>query len=110
MGVYIDMEMPESCGDCRLCSGIADTDCGPCAWCDVDRKTRVADTRQDCPLVEVPPHGRLIDADAFIREIDKEVAKFVAINQYDSGLRTGYRASKQAIQLLPTIIPAEEGD
>ena len=68
MSVLINMEMPPSCGACRFCAGIADTDCGPCAWCDVDGKGRVADTRQDCPLVPVPPHGRLIIKDGEIIE------------------------------------------
>lgn len=53
------------------------------------------------------PRGRLIDADELARKIDEEVAEFVAMNEYDSGLRAGYRASKKAIQLLPTIIEAE---
>lgn len=57
--------------------------------------------------VPIPAHGRLIDADELIRKIDEEVAKFVALNEYDSGLRTGYRASKKTIQLLPTIFPAD---
>ena len=60
------------------------------------------------PLVPVPPHGRLIDADALTRKIVEECEKFDAMNQYDSGLRAGYRASTKAIRLAPTIIPAAE--
>lgn len=105
MGVYIKMEMPKSCGDCRFCGGIADTDCGPCAWCDVDGKARVADTRQDCPLVPIPPHGRLIDADAFLRTIRP-------ITDYDSKAACTFETVKRLmfdrIEGAPTIIEAEE--
>ena len=60
--------------------------------------------------VPVPPHGRLIDADALTSKIFEECDKFQAINQYDSGLWAGYRASAKAVRLAPTIIPAEEGE
>lgn len=57
------MEMPKNCDSC------------PCyyetegAWrneCEVlQREHYITDERPDwCPLVEIPPHGRLIDADA----------------------------------------------
>ena len=104
MGVYIDMEMPTSCGDCRFCGGIADTDCGPCARCDVDGKARVADTRQDCPLVPVPPHGRTIDAAALWVEINK------ICDRRDAGIITDLTCVQQllsAVRHAPTIIPAE---
>ena len=70
MGVYINMEMPKSCGDCRFCNGQADTDYGVCAWCDVDGNARDAYTMQDCPLIEIPPHGDLIDREALIKELE----------------------------------------
>lgn len=52
------------------------------------------------------PHGRLIDADAFAQRIDDESKKYYAMNAYDSGLRTAYRASIRASKLAPAIIPA----
>lgn len=58
------MEMPKSCRDCRFCNGQANTDYGVCAWCGVDGQARDAYTMQDCPFLPIPPHGRLIDADA----------------------------------------------
>lgn len=61
----------------------------------------------DAEAVPVQPHGRLIDADAFAIRIEEEAKKFVAMNEYDSGLRTGYRAAIKAAKLAPTIIPAE---
>ena len=45
MGVYIkDFEMPKNCFICPF------------------KNLEICD--EDCPLIEVPPHGRLIDADA----------------------------------------------
>lgn len=104
MGVYINMEMPTSCGDCRFCGGIADTDCGPCAWCDVDGKARVADTRQDCPLVPVPEHGDLIDRDALAEDgwvLTKQVMRMGGYAIHELPLKN---------PTIPVIIPAEEGE
>lgn len=60
-----NMEMPENCGECRMdteigfCSAMPDNFCG---YTD-DRK------RPDwCPLVELKPHGALIDRDALKKD------------------------------------------
>lgn len=93
------MEMPSSCGDCRFCGGIADTDCGPCAWCDVDGKARVADTRQDCPLVPVPePHGDLIDR----KELENVVEQFCLEDEH------GDLHWWNALMNAPTVIPSSK--
>ena len=47
----------------------------------------------NCPLVEVPPHGRLIDADALMNSLPME-----------------YPSVVMAISSAPTIIEAEEGE
>ena len=66
------MEMPESCYRCRFCvNGF--TDDAPMYECGVQSYDNVSvlvesdgkpfDFRPDwCPLIEIPPHGRLIDA------------------------------------------------
>ena len=77
MGIYIkNMEMPESCFICPF------------------KNLEICD--EDCPLIEVPPHGRLIDADAIPWEnqtmtYDDEWA----IKAYD-------------LEQMPTVIEAEE--
>lgn len=66
MVVYINMEMPKSCYKCpmRRRDGM-DIVCPI-----VHERFSVADVNilehrlDNCPLVPVPPHGRLIDADA----------------------------------------------
>lgn len=100
MSVLINMEMPTSCRDCHFCNSQADTDYGVCAWCDVDGKARDAYTMQDCPLVPVPPHGRLISADLLKADFTGNF-----IEAYPTAL------VHAMIDDSPTIIPAsEEGE
>ena len=108
MGVYINMEMPKSCGDCRFCGGIADTDCGPCAWCDVDGKARVADTRQDCPLVPVPPHGRLGDLDKQDVQIEALIERH--LHGYTKSTWDFICELRDILKHNPTVIPKESAE
>ena len=71
MGVYIkDMEMPKGCAFCRI--GKRNWKKMVCPLCDEEwdiHDPMSADHRLDnCPLVPVPPHGRLIDADALMKK------------------------------------------
>ena len=115
MGVYIkNMEIPTSC-PCELLGIGYDLCCSfvggiPARVKEYYECCQNGTRPSWCPLVPVPPHGRLIDADAFIRRIEEEADKFVAMNEYDSGLRMGYRAAKKAANLAPTVIEAEEGE
>ena len=52
------MEMPKSCSVCRLFGEYGCPFIGAVGYA----LTR-GERNEDCPLVEVPPHGRLIDAD-----------------------------------------------
>ena len=69
MGVYIHgMEMPISCGKCPLhfYEGQAVCSCRALHAIDDDEILKPwKNKRKDCPLIPVPPHGRLIaEADA----------------------------------------------
>lgn len=67
MGVYINMKMPENCDDCRLNNGIS---CYAVPEYTEDGVVGRTEDRPDwCPLVPIPPHGRLIDQDAILREV-----------------------------------------
>ena len=84
-----DMEMPTSCDKCRFCvNGF--TDDAPMYECAVQSYENVSvlvesggkpfDFRPDwCPLIELPPHGRLGDLDKLwdrmYNYIDNEGAK-----------------------------------
>ena len=62
MSVLIkDMEMPALCQECDL---YIDGACYAKGYRDY-RSIMDMSKPDDCPLIEVPPHGRLIDADKF---------------------------------------------
>ena len=103
MRIYIDMEMPKSCRDCRFCNGQANTDYGTCDWCDVDGKARDAYTMQDCPLVPVPKHGDLIDRDDLK---NKEIT--IDYDEWDDCFDDGLLFVADLIDNAPVIIPASE--
>ena len=90
--------MPKSCTFCRFCEGLADTLNGTCAFCAVDGKQRDAQTNDGCPLIPVPEHGRLIDAEEFKTHFWEKQAYFT-------------ERIYQKLDMMPTIIPADkEGD
>lgn len=108
-GIYIKgMEMPKRCNVCRFLEG--DSMDGVChaadKWMDDEDWTWYVyeegdidtDKPANCPLIAVPDHGRLIDADEFYADINESVL-----------LTDGF---KEAFNLWfdeqPTIIPAEE--
>lgn len=91
MGVYIKgMEMPTSCRACLY----SRTDIRNVDWCVLTEK----DLPCDCPLIDVPPHGDLIDRDetmnAILEERGEDTACWFA----------------EIVNDMPTIIPAEEGE
>lgn len=102
MGVYIkDMEMPTSCWDCYF------QDCGNCRLNvhKVVDKCIIEDRRdEDCPLVPVPPHGRLIDADALIKNLSLDE------NDAENGASLLMAVFLEVLKAAPTIIQAEEGE
>ena len=83
------LNMPKSCDECfaELYS-----------WCGIAQKpiSDITLRSQDCPLVEVPPHGRLIDADALPFEEC----------EYADGSPV-FLIEKRAVDNAPTIIEAE---
>ena len=102
MGVYINgFPLPNNCGACPL----------RLAWC---RERIYMVNRPDrCPLVPVPPHGRLIDADemadvfrGFIAMYDS--CPFSQLATTDKARRDELQAALAEVINAPTIIPAEE--
>lgn len=94
------MEMPTRCLDCLL------NTYGYCMASDEHSDIISADTPipEWCPLVPVPPHGRLIDADALHYSRVQIV--------HPGGIVGGYNAVVMSAEIkdAPTIIPAEEGE
>lgn len=64
------MEMPKAC-TARDCFARTEVYEDGEVWCPV-ANGYIGDDRTVCPLVEIPPHGRLIDADAIRAYIDEK--------------------------------------
>ena len=61
-----------------------------------------------CPLVPVPPHGRLIDADALIAKLNMMIA--MAFGEGNTAFHFAYRSLGKVVENAPTIIEADEGE
>ena len=96
MGVYIKgMEMPTCCS---LCPCFND-EYYYCQAADMDLgRIPVESRRPNCPLIEVPPHGRLVDADALLVD-DHQHYNYIADEFY---------VEVRTIENAPTVIEASE--
>lgn len=104
-------EMPKSCRDCFVDINTAAFPACPLAENYAAGKALVADglghdiRPGECPLIPVPPHGRLIDA---------EVAEVISFNEEEADgkdFMDGILHAADWISKQPTIIPAsEEGE
>lgn len=100
MGIYIKgMEMPS---DCVVC---------PFGWNGCNNQhdfVYMGDRPPDCPLVPVPSHGRLIDADALEDRCSRQ-----AKDEWNKSTGTNwgyaYATFESDVEDAPTVIPAEEG-
>ena len=92
-GIYIpNMEMPTTCYDNCPCQSLH--------WCNVLKEITEPMTGKridNCPLISVPDHGRLIDADALQAECVPEPT-FVAEMLF------------RKVNNASTIIPADKED
>ena len=98
------MEMPTGCAECPFEMYYFNTGETRCRATNKTLETSYRPTTYeerdlDCPLVPVPEHGRLIDADALMLRVDMHgTNKF---GMLDEDIR-------EFINAAPTIIPAEE--
>ena len=95
------MKMPTSCLECvfyRRTDPIYD-------YCYISSVTPKGYVPDDCPLVPIPSHGRLIDANAL------DVISYCDIPQgHEDTFDDGVMWLAEQIDLLPTIIPAEKDE
>lgn len=98
-GVYIKgMKMPECCEDCKLFNMEYDA----CNYTNCSVGYEYSNKRmEDCPLVEVPDHGDLIDRDVLMKY------KASAYDIYDHEL---YAVGTGTILRMPAVIPAERSE
>ena len=96
MGIYIKgMEMPSNCDKCWALDEQGDYP--RCRITEEQRgyNFRTREKRMDkCPLAPVPPHGRLIDADALQKDIIQDMDYYEDVLPY--------------IKASLTIIPRDE--
>ena len=88
-GIYIpNTKMPEECHYCPIRDSC-------------EESVPLSHRPPDCQLVEVPDHGRLIDADKFEYEVDR---------RRESGYMSlgTQRQFKYLLEISPTIIPADK--
>lgn len=101
------MAMPRHCGECGI------------EWCNRWKRLIIAgmpiaqERPQDCPLVEIPPHGDLIERDALAKKLgitDMDCSKCDWNNRGFCNRGLNFVDACDAIENAPTIIPAEESD
>lgn len=101
------LNKPHSCGDCWL-------------WEHCDRwrnRNWGGPPPSDCPLVQVPPHGDLIDRDVLTDAIDSinwyhQAPNKDMVDGADSAKHQAWYKVQDvysAVDNAPTIIPAEDG-
>lgn len=106
------MEMPTRCFACPMCD--EEVNCiishgSYIEYREVDPNVAIQERPSWCPIVKIPPHGRLGD-------LDKLEQMFVDIDNAPysgfDGEESFYSAedAAQIIRLTPTVIPAEEGE
>ena len=97
MSVYIKgMEMPKSCNACMF---------DVYGLCLINKNIEAEDElTHSCPLVHVPPHGRLIDAD---KADSRFTPDFTELSDFQCGWNA---AMKRVCEDAQTIIPAEGGE
>ena len=102
------MEMPTSCGYCPLWHEARDGD-----ECYLGASlTEYQKRPDDCPLVPIPPHGRLGDLDALEELVIKRkydcagASAYGAISELHKSW--GLHDAELMIEAAPTIIPEDE--
>lgn len=109
MSIYIKgMEMPSSCLHCDFADEFGDCCCKDTEpyECEFDKH----DSRPDwCPLIELPPHGRLGDLDAlFLAMFQCTDGSIIGDKDIDGWpFEARYADIKRFIRQAPTIIPAD---
>ncbi len=111
------MKMPKKCAYCQIEQEVTYADetgfiyigahrC-PLVYPSYTDKSRDEGLLPNCPIVSVPPHGRLIDADAVFKQLQKQA---MSVWGNDNPRYQIVLEVMDAIRFAPTIIPAEEGE
>lgn len=106
------MEMPTRCEDCFCFRRNAEYDYAYCNISSANVLGHGNERLNNCPLVEIPPHGRLIDADEL-----RALYDFDGYDDHGEITREDFDrllcrlpVIRQNIDDMPTIIEAEEAE
>ena len=114
-----DMEMPDRCFACPLCDVIdSEVNCvtshgSYIEYREIDEQTAINGRPFDCPLIPVPPHGRLIDSDALHKLFEDQWHYLQVLDWNENPTAEAMQSGiNWCINTMhddaPTIIPAEE--
>ena len=95
----VKMDTPNRCCDCPMCYDYILCRLAGKEFGEIECVEIVADW---CPLIKIPPHGRLIDADA----LEHIIAQFSLNWEYGQGISDCW----DDLLAAPTVIEAEEGE
>ena len=113
MSILIKMEMPKNCNDCPLFESIYHYHgclAKPESINNMDMWDFEVGSRPSwCPLIELPPHGDLIDRDALNIDISQSVRFSIAKNRPSAEMRGAFKVLDR-LAIAPTIIEAEGGE
>ena len=100
------MEMPTRCGRCDMRIPVFDDGMFDHYECCITAAIidNLGEKMEDCPLVPVQPHGRLIDADALIRGLAPTE------DERHNGAALVLAVFLGLLNDAPTVIEAEEGE
>ena len=93
------MNIPKNCAECKII-------------CDVEKveKDPYKGRQPNCPILELPPHGRLIDADALIASIKRQTGFLKTMGgDFAAMAEVLEKGILQEIENAPIIIETEEG-
>ena len=106
------MEMPKSCHNCEL-SAKVNLEYGNGYFCQMlaEMIANTHERKANCPLIEIPPHGDLIDRDALAKCLgitDMDCYKCAWGNHGFCGRCGDFNYACEAIEEAQIVIEAEE--
>ena len=109
-GIYIhNMKLPKSCEECPCSYWTEGAHHDYCQALGYDSEIKYGSERKldNCPLVPVPPHGRLIDADALDDILADQSEDAYNRTHAPRSWERALSAMRDYLDDAPTIIPAE---
>ena len=103
------ISMPTHCMDCPFMVSRDNDDCILQSAEANENFENWEQMKSGCPLVPVPPHERLINADE-LRLVLWKRAKEFSNSEYGEGVKCGLADAREYIKIAPTIIPAEPAE